>query len=427
MTHHLTRDIRIFDTTLRDGEQAPGYSLTVDQKLAIAESSERLGVNIIETGFPASSPADFEATRQICRSLHRATPCGFARSVREDIDACAQAMADASNPQIQLASVGSDIHMKYKRRITRDQAIKEAVTAIDYAKQIGFTDISLAVEDATRSDITFLKTLIGRGIERGATSVAIPDTVGCCLPGEFSQLIREIRAFVGDDIHISIHCHDDLGLAVANSIAGIEAGGDEVQVTYCGIGERAGNTSMEELVAVLSSKEHVLNCRIGIVRHRLSEVCAQVAEFIGLNIPLHKSIIGRNAFATEAGMHQQGVLQHRFTYEFLRAEDFGAESRTMIGRHSGRNILRQRLRAAGIKELNQKALDQVYEMIIREPHIERYNNVVLLQEKYQTILNSTQSDPYQINSDEPLIINGSSQSLIGGSSASSLKAHTSRG
>lgn len=385
MENHLLRHVGIFDTTLRDGEQAPSYSLTVDQKIAIAETVERLGVNTIEIGFPASSPTDFEAARQICRMLRHAKPCGFARSLKQDVIACAEAMADSDNPQIQLASVGSDIHIKYKREITRQQVIKEAMEAIDQAKAVGFQDISLALEDATRSDMSFLKELIGRGVERGITALAIPDTVGCCLPHEFYLLIKEIRAYVGEGIRISIHCHNDLGLAIANSIAGIEAGGDEVQTTLCGIGERAGNASLEELIAVLTSKAQQLNVRHDVIQHRLYDACAQLSSYIGLMVPAHKPIIGRNAFATEAGMHQQGVLKHRFTYEFMRAEDFGAESRIVIGRHSGRNILRQRLRAAGIKNPDPKMIDRLYEAITADSEIEKYNNPLRLLEKYTSI------------------------------------------
>lgn len=391
MENHLLKHVGIFDTTLRDGEQAPSYSLSIDQKLALAETIERLGVNTIEIGFPASSPTDFEAARQICRMLRRATPCGFARSIRQDVIACAEAMVDADNPQIQLASVGSDIHMRYKRAMTRQQVVREAVDAIEHAKAAGFRDISLAIEDATRSDLSFLKELIGRGLERGITAIAIPDTVGCCLPGEYYALIKELRAFVGDDIRISIHCHNDLGLAVANSVAGIEAGGDEVQTTLCGIGERAGNASLEELVAVLTSKVAKVNRQHDIVQHRLYDACAQLGSYIDLVVPAHKPVIGRNAFATEAGMHQQGVLKHRFTYEFMKAEDFGAESRIVIGRHSGRNILRQRLRAAGVKDPDPGLVDRLYEAVTSDAEVEKYNNPLRLLEKYTSLRDAKSS------------------------------------
>jgi 2-isopropylmalate synthase len=377
--------VNIFDTTLRDGEQAPGYSLTIDQKVKIAAAAENLGVNTIETGFPASSPVDFEATREICRTLGRATPCGFARAVKEDIDACAKSMADATHPQIELASVGSDIHIKYKRGVTRDHIVREAVEAIEHAKSVGFTDISLALEDATRGDMEFMKRLIGEGIEHGITAIAIPDTVGCCLPGEFYALVKDLRDYVGEDLRISAHCHNDLGLAVANTIAAIEAGADEVQATMCGIGERAGNANMEELIAVLSYKVDSLHRTHDIVTHRLHETCSLVAGYLNLSIPSHKPIIGSNAFATEAGMHQQGVLKYRFTYEFMRAENFGAESKTIIGRHSGRNILRQRLVRGGIKKVNPAVLDAVYTAVMTEDDVARYNDPRLLIEKYRLL------------------------------------------
>jgi 2-isopropylmalate synthase len=379
----LIKHVSIFDTTLRDGEQAPGYSLTTGQKVGIAEACERLGVNTIEVGFPASSPDDFESARQICKALNRAVPCGFARTVAADIDACAESMQSAANPRIQLASVGSDIHIKYKRGITRQQVVQETVDAIDHAKHVGFRDISLLLEDATRSDLLFMKQLIGAGIEHGIMSIVVPDTVGYCLPGEYYALVKELRDFVGEDIQISAHCHNDLGLAVANSIAGIEAGADEVQATLCGIGERAGNASMEEIVAILCHKGEHLHRTHDIVQHRLHETCSLVASHLNLNIPLHKPIIGRNAFSTEAGMHQQGIMKYRFTYEFMRAADFGAESRMIIGRHSGRNILRQNLASAGIKEIDSTVLDRVYAAIMSDGHADRYNDPKLLMEQYR--------------------------------------------
>lgn len=385
MPMNRMRHVGFFDTTLRDGEQAPSYSMSVAQKIDLAHALERLGVNIIETGFPASSPVDFDATREICRMLHRATPCGFARAIAGDIDACASSMRDFTHPQVELASVGSDIHIKYKRGVTREAVIEEAKNAIGHARAVGFTDISLALEDATRGDPEFMKRLIGEAIDAGITAIAIPDTVGCALPVEFYSLIQMFRDFVKDAVKISIHCHNDLGLAVANSLAGLEAGADEVQTTLCGIGERAGNANMEEIVAVLANKPHVLNMTHDIVQHRLFETCALLAKSLDLSMPLHKPIIGANAFSTEAGMHQQGVMKFRFTYEFMRAEDFGAESKIVIGRHSGRNILRQRLRQAGIREVIPSVLDSVYAFIMSGDDVGRYNDIKLLAEVYRQL------------------------------------------
>ncbi|KVR40760.1 hypothetical protein [Burkholderia multivorans] len=383
MLMNRMRHVGFFDTTLRDGEQAPSYSLNVEQKIALAHASERLGVNTIETGFPASSPVDFEATREICRSLTRATPCGFARATIEDIDACAAAMKDAVKPQIEIASVGSDIHVKYKRGVTREVILQEAKEAVRHARSVGFTNISLALEDATRGDPQFMRQLIAEGIDAGITTIAIPDTVGCALPVEFFSLIQMLRDFVKDAVAISIHCHNDLGLAVANSLAGLEAGADEVQTTLCGIGERAGNANMEELVAILANKQHTLHMTHDIVQHRLYETCALLASYLKLSVPLHKPLIGANAFSTEAGMHQQGVMKFRFTYEFMRAEDFGAESRIVIGRHSGRNILRQRLQQAGIHHVEPATLDEVYAFIMSGDDPARYNDIQLLADLYK--------------------------------------------
>ncbi len=393
MEAYCDRHVNFFDTTLRDGEQAPGYSLTLDQKVEIASLSESLGVNTIEVGFPSSSPTDFEAVRQICGNLTRATPCVFARATEEDIRSCAKATEKASQRQIQIATIGSDIHIQYKRSMTRSQVLEEVKCAVIMAKAQGFDDISLAIEDATRSDFDFLKQLLDIALEKGITAFAIPDTVGCCLPQEFGQLIRQVRAHIGRDLRISIHCHNDMGLAVANTLAGIEAGGDEIQVTMGGVGERAGNASMEELVAILNYKASVLHVTHDMIQHRLYAAVSRLAEFIKLSIPAHKPIVGSNAFATEAGMHQQGVMNRRFTYEFMRAEDFGAESRTVVGRHSGRNILRQRLMQSGIRNISSNALDRLYMQIMSEPQVERYNDLRLLRQTYESVVSISSEAP----------------------------------
>ena len=389
METFCNRHINFFDTTLRDGEQAPSYSMTLEQKVELAALSEGLGVNIIEVGFPSSSPTDFEAARQISASLTRATPCVFARAIDEDIMACAKATEKASRRQIQIATLGSEIHIRYKRGMTHQKVLDEAQRAIALAHAQGFDDISLAIEDATRSDFEFLKQLLDIGLKGGVTTFAIPDTVGCCLPQEFGDLIGKIRAYIGENIHISIHCHNDLGLAVANTLAGIAAGGDEIQVTMGGIGERAGNANMEELVAILNYKAPILRVTHDMIQHRLFAAVNRLAEFVQLKIPAHKPIVGHNAFATEAGMHQQGMMKYRFTYEFMRAEDFGTESRTVVGRHSGRNILRHRLLQSGVRSVIQSALDRLYNQIMAEQHIERYNDVQLLRQTYESVLGAT--------------------------------------
>lgn len=397
MDDYCNRHINFFDTTLRDGEQAPGYSLTLDQKVEVASLSESLGVNTIEVGFPSSSPTDFEAVQQICGNLKRAIPCVFARAMEEDINICAKATEKASQRQIQIATIGSDIHMQYKRGMTRLQVLEEVKCAVNMAKAHGFDDISLAIEDATRSEFNFLKQMIDVSLELGVTAIAFPDTVGFCLPHEFGCLIRQLRAYVGRDVRISIHCHNDLGLAVANTLAGIEAGGDEIQVTMGGIGERAGNASMEEIVAILNYKASVLHVTHDMIQHRLYSAVSRLAELVNFNIPAHKPIVGRNAFATEAGMHQQGVLKRRFTYEFMRAEDFGAESRTAIGRHSGRGILRQRLLESGLRNINSNALDRLYMRVISEPQVERYNDLELLRHTYESVTLISDEDPSLLN------------------------------
>jgi 2-isopropylmalate synthase len=382
---HKLRPLSIFDTTLRDGEQAPGYSMTVEQKVRLALELENLGINTIETGFPVSSAIDFEATREICKLLKKAQPCAFSRAASKDIENCSRAMKDASNPQIEIATVASDIHMFYKRKMTRDLVVKEAVEAVDCAKAMGFKDISLGLEDATRGDLKFLKKLIGETIERGATVMVVPDTVGCCLPDEFYKLISQLREFVGDDVKISVHCHDDMGLAVANSIAGIMAGADEVQTTLCGIGERAGNASLEELIAILNTKRDTLHRVHDIISHKIYAACNLLIEMLELKLALHKAIIGHNAFSSEAGMHQQGLLKSRFTYEWLRAEDYGTIQRIAIGRHSGRNIIKKQLMERGIQDIEHCVVDYLYEEIVNDSELEKYNSANFLVERYNTL------------------------------------------
>jgi 2-isopropylmalate synthase len=334
-----------------------------------------------------SSPVDFDATHEMCKLLRRARPCGFARALPADVDACARAMKHAANPQIEIASVGSDIHILYKRETTRERVLAETLDAIDCAKAHGFTDISIAPEDATRSDFEFLKRLLGASIERGARTLAIPDTVGACLPDEFHALIRDLRAFVGDGIRISVHCHNDMGLAVANSVAGIQAGADEVQTTLCGIGERAGNTSLEELIVVLNSKLGVLHRVHDVIHHRLYETCMVLARFLNLHLPAHKPVLGENAFSSEAGIHQQGLIKHRFTYEHLRAEDYGAVPRLVLGRHSGRNLIRRRLREDGVREILDHLVDRIYDQMITDPDPRRYSQVGALSAIYAALAN----------------------------------------
>jgi 2-isopropylmalate synthase len=384
---HKFRPLYIFDTTLRDGEQAPGYSMTVEQKIQLALELENLGVNTIETGFPMSSSVDFEATQQICKLLKKAQPCAFSRAASKDIENCAKAMKDANNPQIEIATVTSDIHMFYKRKMTRDMVVQEVVDAVDCAKAMGFQDISLGLEDATRGDIKFLRRLIGETVEHGATVLVVPDTVGCCLPNEFYNLITQLRDFVGNDVKISVHCHDDMGLAIANSIAGVMAGADEVQTTLCGIGERAGNASLEELIAILNTKRDTLHRVHDIITHKIYGACNLLIEMLDLKLPLHKAIIGHNAFSSEAGMHQQGLLKSRFTYEWLRAEDYGTNQRIAIGRHSGRNVIKKQLMDKGIQDIDHCLVDYLYEEIVKDSELEKYNSSDFLVERYKALKN----------------------------------------
>src|SRR5438270_3012761 len=340
--------ISIFDTTLRDGEAAPGNSMTWKQKVEIALELEALGVDVIEPGFPASSELDYQVAKELSSLLRRSRINLFCRSSRSDIDIGLDAMQGGAAYQTQILTVGSDIHLEHKRRMTRQEAIAEAADAVAYARQRGIEEISVAPEDCTRGDHEYLRQLTEACMEAGATMVGIPDTVGAALPHEYADLVRSFRQWIGPSARIGVHCHDDMGLAVANALAGIEAGAVEVQATLCGIGERAGNTALEELVAVLAYKRERFHASCGIDERMLFQTATRLAQEIRLPLTRHKSVIGDNVFATEAGMHQAGLLRNPITYEFLEPERFGRQRTIYIGRHSGRTVIKHRLASQGV-------------------------------------------------------------------------------
>ncbi|WP_327381452.1 LeuA family protein [Streptomyces sp. NBC_01207] len=364
--HHksTSKRVRIFDTTLRDGEQAPANGMNPDQKLEMALRIEELGADCVEAGFPASSPSDFEATRKISRALTTARFATFSRTRREDIDLAVEA-GGTENHEVQMVATGSDIHLKYKRGVTRAEAVAEVSTAVTHAASLGITHISVGIEDASRSDDELLKDLTDTAVASGATCIILADTTGCMVPQEYGELIGKIRSWVPEPIRVSTHCHDDFGLSLANALAGLECGADEVQVTLGGIGERAGNTPLEELAAVLAYKSDFYRMHTDIQLAGMYEAYTTLRQMVSLVEPRNKPIFGTYAFGTVAGIHQQGILSNPTTYEYVEPSVFGRQRSLLIGRHSGRSILRHLLDGLGA-HLTETEIDELYRRHIAE-------------------------------------------------------------
>ena len=357
----MERRVIVFDTTLRDGEQSPGVSLTPAEKLEIARQLARLKVDVIEAGFPISSPGDFEAVKSIAQNVSGPVICALARANPVDIDRAAEAIQPAARPRIHTFIASSDVHMRYKLRKEPREVLEAAVAAVKRARQYT-PDVEFSAEDATRSRPEFLCQLFAAAIEAGATTINVPDTVGYTTPAEFAALIRYLRAHVPglDEVVISVHCHDDLGLAVANSLAAVEAGATQIECAVNGIGERAGNASLEEVVMALRTRRDNFQAVVGIATEQLYRTSRMVATLTGMVVPPNKAIVGANAFAHESGIHQDGVLKERSTYEIMRPEDVGVPAgRLVLGKHSGRHAFRQRLQALGY-ELTEQDLERAF-------------------------------------------------------------------
>ncbi len=364
--------VRIFDTTLRDGEQSPGATMTSAEKLEIARALARLGVDVIEAGFPAASSDDLAAVRAIAEAVGaqfvEGRPedlppivCGLARASRADIDRAWEAVRPAARPRIHVFLATSDLHMKHKLRMTRADVLGRVADMVSHAKSL-CNDVEFSAEDAGRSEPEFLFEALARAIRAGATTLNIPDTVGYTTPDEFGALIRAVRANVpgADGVVISVHCHDNLGLATANTLAGIAAGARQAEVTINGIGERAGNTSLEEVVMALATRSTKFGLRTGIDSTQLVRVSRLVSTVTGVVVPPNKAIVGANAFAHESGIHQDGMLKHQATYEIMRPESVGAtQTRLVLGKHSGRAALAARLAELGYS-FDDAALDRIF-------------------------------------------------------------------
>ncbi|MHB0871762.1 MAG: 2-isopropylmalate synthase, partial [Chloroflexota bacterium] len=343
--------VYIFDTTLRDGEQSPGASLTSDEKLEIARQLVWLGVDIIEAGFPIASPDDFEAVRRVARDLRGVVVCGLARAVPEDIDRCWEAIREAETPRIHTFMSTSDIHLVHQFRKSRDEAL-ETIDAMVRRARGYCMDVEFSPMDASRTDPEFVYRALEVAIDAGATTVNVPDTVGYSLPGEFAGLIRGIYENVPniDRAVVSVHCHNDLGLATANSLAAVTAGARQVECTVNGIGERAGNASLEEVVMALHTRKDLYGVSTRINTTQIYKTSRMVSSYTGISVQPNKAVVGGNAFAHESGIHQDGVLKERRTYEIMDAQDIGlAKSSLVMGKHSGRHALRVRLEELGYK------------------------------------------------------------------------------
>jgi 2-isopropylmalate synthase len=356
------RRILIFDTTLRDGEQSPGFSMSLKEKLTLARQLARLNVDVIEAGFPISSPGDFKSVQSVAREVKGPIIAGLCRAVAKDIETAHEALRDAPRSRIHTFIATSDLHLKHKLRMTREQALENAVAAVKLARNL-CDDVEFSAEDASRSDPEFLYRVVEAVISAGAATVNIPDTVGYAMPEEFGALIAGVFDHVPniDRAVISVHCHNDLGLGVANSIAAILHGAGQVECTVNGIGERAGNASLEELVMALHTRHESLGCETGIDTREIWSSSQLLSTITGVQVQPNKAIVGRNAFAHEAGIHQDGILKNRLTYEILTPESVGIKkSELVLGKHSGRHAFQKRLAELGY-ELDEILLSNAFD------------------------------------------------------------------
>ncbi|SFU40911.1 2-isopropylmalate synthase [Nitrosomonas eutropha] len=352
----------IFDTTLRDGEQSPGASMTMEEKVRIARQLERMGVDVIEAGFPAASKGDFEAVKAVAEAVSNSTVCGLSRAIEADINRAGEALQANQNMRIHTFIATSPIHMKNKLRMSPDQVVEQAIKAVKWARQ--YTDnVEFSPEDAGRSEIDFLCRILEAVIDAGARTLNIPDTVGYTMPDQFGGLIRTLRERIpnSDKAVFSVHCHNDLGLAVANSLSAVMNGARQIECTINGLGERAGNAALEEVVMAVRTRQDYFPCDTRIDTTQIVSASKLVSGITGFPVQPNKAIVGANAFAHESGIHQDGVLKHRETYEIMRAEDVGwGANKLLLGKHSGRNAFRSRLKELGIELESEEKLNAMF-------------------------------------------------------------------
>ena len=360
----LKERVIIFDTTLRDGEQSPGASMNAAEKLQVAMALRDLGVDVIELGFPIASPGDFEAVFTVAQQLEGPTLCALARATHEDIDACHRALAQAKKKRLHVFLATSPLHREHKLKMSREEVLKRSVEAITYGRG-RFDEVQFSPEDAARTEPEFLVEVVERVIEAGATTINIPDTVGYAVPVQFAAMIADLKKKVRgiEKVVLSVHCHNDLGLAVANSLAAVKEGARQIECTINGIGERAGNCALEEVVMALRTRHDYFGVGNGIRTERLYPTSRLLSNVTGMHVQRNKAVVGLNAFAHEAGIHQHGVLMHRGTYEIMRAEDVGFTSNSLVlGKHSGRHLLREKVKQLGY-HLEPAQLDKLYDEV----------------------------------------------------------------
>ncbi len=366
--------VYIFDTTLRDGEQSPGISLNTQEKLEIAHQLARLGVDVIEAGFPITSPGDAASVAAIAKAVEGPVICGLARTLAQDIDAVWNAVKYSERPRIHMVIATSDIHIERKLQTTREDVLGQARAAVAHAKQY-CDDVEFSLEDASRSDVEFMAEVVKAAIEEGATTINIADTVGYTMPHEYAEIFRELYRLVPElkDVMVSVHCHDDLGMAVANSFAGLTAGARQVECAVNGIGERAGNASLEEIVMLLRTRRSSVGLDTTVVSQEIARTSRLVSRLTGYPVQPNKAIVGRNAFAHESGIHQDGVLKDRTTYEIMDATTIGLQTNSIVlGKHSGRHALRKALEELGVR-IDGQALNTAFkhfkEVADRKKHV----------------------------------------------------------
>ncbi|MGE5328943.1 MAG: 2-isopropylmalate synthase [Deltaproteobacteria bacterium] len=404
----MVRGIKIFDTTLRDGEQTPGVNLNVKEKLEIAKQLAVLKVDIMEAGFPIASPGDFEAVKTIAQNIKCVTICGLSRALEKDIDKAWEALQYAESPRIHVFLATSDIHMKYKLKMTPDEVVERAVNMVKYAKKF-CPDIEFSAEDAGRSDPVFLYRIFTEVIKAGATVLNVPDTVGYTMPREFGALIKGIRENVIDieKVDISVHCHNDLGLSVANSLAAIENGATQIECTINGLGERAGNAAVEELIMSLATRKDYYNIDFNIDTTQISKTSRLVSTMTGINCQPNKAVVGANAFAHESGIHQHGVLSEKSTYEIMTPESIGlTQNKMVLGKLSGKHALEDRLKDLGYNltpEEIAEAFEKFKQLADRKKEVSDRDIEALIQDKSTSIPQIYELDSFQINSGKRLI------------------------
>jgi 2-isopropylmalate synthase len=358
---HKQPQVFIFDTTLRDGEQSPGCSMSVPEKLRMAKKLLDLGVDILEAGFPIASDGDFEAVRQVSAEFPEARVAALARATTKDVERAGNALKGAKRPRIHTFIATSDIHLEFKLKKSRAQVLEDAVKAVQLARQYT-DDVEFSAEDATRTDMAYLEEISKAVVAAGATTVNLPDTVGYSVPEDYAARIGRIVEVLGDSAIVSVHCHDDLGLAVANSLAAVKAGARQIECTINGIGERAGNCSLEEVVMVMRTRNDYYPYQTKIVTEHLYPASQLLSSIITFGAQPNKAIVGANAFAHEAGIHQDGYLKNKSTYEIIDPRSVGVpEGKLILGKHSGRHALKARVEELGYAALTKEQLDQVYE------------------------------------------------------------------